>query len=237
MVKVYLWRQKAQRQEVKMNFVSKEYGLEFEISGRTAMFARPDTGICQVSYPAPTFGSLKGTAENVLFLKHAEVIPVKVEICSPLKFAPYKFNYTGPMRKSSNIKSGDTEQFRWIVLLDVCYRVYARTCSIGPWNGVNSGHAYQAMFNRRLKSQSYWQQPFLGVKDFTVDYIGPFREKTKVCKDINLSIDGMLLTCFPDGRNTPVRPVFFDAAIKEGVLQYPSHVNAHLFDVAENANA
>ena len=216
---------------------SKEYDVQFEVSGRTAMWTNPATGNCQTSYPAPTFGGLKGVSESVLFLKQAEIIPTKVEICSPLQFAPYKFNYTGPLRKSSNIKEGNMEQFRWIVLHDVCYRVYARTRSIGPYKGQNSGHAYQVIFNKRLQRQSFWQQPFLGVKDFLASYIGPFREGTKVCTDINLSVDGMLLTCFPDGRNTPVRPVFFDAVIKDGVLKYPSHVDPQLFETAEDSHA
>jgi CRISPR-associated protein Cas5d len=74
--------------------------VAFEISGPTAMWTRPDTGDAPVSYPAPTFAAVKGLFESIVWLKSAEVVPTRVEICAPLVFHTYSTNYGGPLRKS-----------------------------------------------------------------------------------------------------------------------------------------
>lgn len=35
------------------------YPIEMEIAGDTAIWTRPDTGDCPVSYPAPTYSAVK----------------------------------------------------------------------------------------------------------------------------------------------------------------------------------
>lgn len=38
----------------------KPYEIKIEIAGKTAMWTRPDTGDCPVSYPALTYSAVKG---------------------------------------------------------------------------------------------------------------------------------------------------------------------------------
>ena len=138
--------------------------VEFEISGPTAMWTRPDTGDAPVSYPAPTYSAAKGLFESVVWLKSAEVVPTQVEICAPLVFHTYSTNYGGPLRKSKIMKKGSSYQLLATVLINVCYRLYAvvqsdqvpeerlsasakRQQSIAN----NGAHAYQEMFERRLR--------------------------------------------------------------------------------------
>ena len=78
----------------------KTYEVSLEISGRTAMWTRPDTGDAPVSYPAPSFAAVKGIFESIVWLKSAEVVPTRVEICAPLVFHTYSTNYGGPFAKS-----------------------------------------------------------------------------------------------------------------------------------------
>ena len=63
----------------------KTYSISLEISGPTAMWTRPDTGDAPVSYPAPTYAAVKGIFESIVWLKSAEVVPTRVEICLPKK--------------------------------------------------------------------------------------------------------------------------------------------------------
>jgi len=44
-----------------------KYPIMLEISGNTAMWTRPDTGDCPVSYPAPTYSAVKGIFESILW--------------------------------------------------------------------------------------------------------------------------------------------------------------------------
>ena len=77
----------------------KRYELACEVSGPTAMWTRPDTGDAPVSYPAPSFAAVKGIFESIVWLKSAEVVPTRVEICAPLVFHTYSTNYGGLFAK------------------------------------------------------------------------------------------------------------------------------------------
>src|SRR5712692_8799754 len=101
----------------------KSYQVSFEISGPTAMWTRPDTGHAPVSYPAPTYAAAKGLFESIVWLKSAEVMPTRVEICAPLVFHTYSTNYGGPLRKSKIMKKGSSYQLLATVLINVRYRL------------------------------------------------------------------------------------------------------------------
>ena len=95
-----------------------------DITVPTAMWTRPDTGDAPVSYPAPSFGAVKGIFESIVWLKSAEVVPTRVEIFAPLVFHTYSTNYGGPLRKSKIMQKGSSYQLLATVLINVCYRVY-----------------------------------------------------------------------------------------------------------------
>src|ERR1700730_12295943 len=138
------------------------YECRFEIAGPTAMWTRLDTGDAPGSYPAPTFSAAKGMFESILWLQNAEVVPTRVEICSPLVYHAYTTNYGGPLRESEDIKKGSSFQLLASVLVNVCYRLYAaiRTDESGAeyerqrrghMSGKRNGaHAYCDIFERRL---------------------------------------------------------------------------------------
>src|SRR4030065_1795170 len=101
------------------------YEIKIEISGRAAMWTRPDTGDCPVSYPAPTYSAVKGIFESMLWGPAVQIIPTKVEICAPVQYHNYQTNYGGPLRKSRVITEGGGFQLLATVVIDVCYRLYA----------------------------------------------------------------------------------------------------------------
>lgn len=229
----------------------KPYQISLEIEGPTAMWTRPDTGDCPVSYPAPTYCAVKGIFESVLWGPATEIVPYKVEICCPLHFHSYATNYNGPLRKGG---TDGAYQFLATVLTDVCYRMYAhvyparnkdaltekakgwdrqpvKTGSRGkeptprgtPSSGTTSpGHAYAAIFERRLKRGQWFALPCLGWKEFTPSYIGPLRPGTKIQEDINTVLPSMLRQVFEDGWNSPLKFTYDqNVKIENGVLSYP----------------
>lgn len=213
----------------------RSHELCLEISGPTAMWTRPDSGDCPVSYPAPTYSAVKGIFEAILFIQAVEVVPKKVEICSPVVYHTYNTNYGGPLRKSKVVKGGGSYQLLASVLVNTCYRYYAEVRLNAKTNGNISArtqawrqkttspeHAYQEMFNRRLKRGQSHYIPCLGWKEFTPDYVGGFRPETQVCTEINLSLPSMLRQVFPDGLNSKVRYTYDqNVGIKNGILIFP----------------
>ncbi len=215
------------------------YYIQMEIAGDTAMWTRPDTGDSPVSYPAPTYSAVKAIFESILWGPAIEIIPIKTEICAPIQYHSYTTNYGGPLRKTISIRDGNSYQLGATVLIDVCYRLYAEVAPFRnkeklnsnaiQWNNntTSPGHAYQEIFNRRLKRGQSFSIPSLGWREFTPSYYGCFREGTRVVSELPLiSIPSMLRQVFPNGYNSDVAYVFdTDLHITNGVLFYPKGVN------------
>ncbi|HEX8204150.1 MAG TPA: CRISPR-associated protein Cas5 [Isosphaeraceae bacterium] len=210
----------------------RNYQVQMEVSGPTAIWTRPDSGDAPTSYPAPTFSAVKGIFESVLWLQTAEVVPVRAEICSPLLYHTYTTNYGGPLRKSEQIRRGDNYQLIATVLVNVCYRLYADVISFrNPlkqmsnrgryWARMNGAHAYQSMFEKRLRRGQWYRTPCLGWQEFVPDYLGPFRNETRVQDDLSFVLPSMVETVFPQ-QNEPVRRPRFrqNVRIEKGVLVY-----------------
>ena len=212
----------------------KSYEIACEVSGATAMWTRPDTGDTPVSYPAPTLGAVKGLFESIVWLKSAEVVPKRVEICSPLVFHTYTTNYGGPLRKSKSMQKGSGYQLLATVLINVCYRLYGVVEADTTMNrrlseeaklqhsiARNGAHAYQEMFERRLRNGQCHSIPFLGWKEFVPDYVGAFREDTQICTDVSTVIPSMLWQVFPTGKFGGWQPTFRqNVKIEKGVLNF-----------------
>lgn len=214
---------------------SKEYKIEMEVAGNTAMWTRPDTGDCPCSYPAPTYSAVKGIFEDILWGPAIKIIPTKVEICNPIQFHSYVTNYGGPLRKSDTIRKDANYQLFATVLIDVCYKFYATVIANDSkelfdskargWDArtTSPGHAYQAIFNRRLKRGQTFSTVSLGWSEFTASYVGPLRSETAACDSIpDVVIPSMLRTVFDDDVSCHVNPVFdSNVCIHRGVLEYP----------------
>jgi CRISPR-associated protein Cas5d len=204
-----------------------------EIAGDTAMWTRPDTGDCPVSYPVPTYSAVKAIFESLLFGFKTIVKPIKVEICAPLQYHSYHTNYGGPLRQAKSIAEGNSYQLLATVLIDACYRLYAEIVmnknnqdlseKSKQWDTRTTSpcHAYQDIFNRRLKRGQCYAVPFLGWKEFTPSYFGVFRESTRVQSDITTTIPSMLRQVFSSGYNSdPLYTYDQDVVIQNGILTF-----------------
>ena len=222
--------------------MSKSYEVALEISGSTAMWTRPDTGDCPVSYPAPTYSAVKGVFESILWGPAMQIIPKKVEICAPIQYHNYQTNYGGPLRKSGVVSSGDGFQLLATVLIDVSYRFYAEVLPVAierkkyipesakSWDGktTSPGHAYQAIFNRRLKRGQCFAIPFLGWKEFGPSYFGHIRDNTVIQRNINTVIPSMLREVFSKGYSSETEFSFDqNVPITDGVLVFPKKESAN----------
>lgn len=211
------------------------YPVKMEIAGKTAMWTRPDTGDSPVSYPAPTYSAVKAIFESVLWGPDIEIIPTKVDLCSPVQYHSYHTNYGGPLRKAKAIKDGNSYQLYATVLIDVCYKLYAEVVinknkdnlpeKAIEWDKrtTSPGHAYQSIFNRRLKRGQCYSIPTLGWKEFTPTYFGELRDTTQVQTDMpEIHIPSMLRQVFPKGYKSDVSYVYdTDVIIRNGTLEYP----------------
>ena len=96
--------------------MNEKYQIFMEVSGKTAMWTRPDTGATPVSYPVPPWSAAKGIFESVVRLKNTIIIPTAVEICTPIVYHDYTTNYGGPLRKPEHITKNVAFQHKATVL-------------------------------------------------------------------------------------------------------------------------
>ncbi len=222
----------------------KRYPIAIEIAGPTAMWTRVDSGDAPTSYEAPTFQAAKQIFESILWLRSAEVIPTRVEICRPIVRHRYYTNYGGPLREGGG-EGFDSHQLIATVLINVHYRIFARVESYKPraetlsaraiaWRaikGMNGAHAYQEMFTARMRRGQYHHVPFLGWKEFTPTLLKlvenpeakPGELEPKPDKTVEgIEIPSMVFRTFERGQWTArnVDAVKTDAVIRKGVLWY-----------------
>ena len=210
----------------------KLYPIQMEIAGPTAMWTRPDTGDCPVSYPVPTFSAVRYIFQSVLWGQAVEIIPRQVDICAPLQFHTYNMNYGGPLRKPSIIKTGGGYQLLATVLTDVRYRLFADVVEV-PVSDAESertkawrrrtkspAHAYQEIFDRRLARGQCFHTPFLGWKEFVATYFGPLCEETHT-EEITTVLPSMFREIEYSRNGTALRYVFDqNVRIEHGVLKF-----------------
>lgn len=195
----------------------RHHEIKCEASGVFACFTRPDSGSGKRSYEVPTYSSVRGILEAVYWSKETIVIPRKVEICSPISFYEYNVNYLGPSRKPDDVKTGNSMSVGDSILSNVCYRIYADIHDKGDTYG--PCHKHKEIFDRRIKRGSFYSWPYFGLKEFSCDYIGEFRESTTVETSLNFVISAPLYhdKFFP---HAPNGAVFQEASVKNGVLEY-----------------
>ena len=221
--------------------VHNSYPIQMEIAGNTAMWTRPDTGDTPVSYPAPTYSAVKAIFEAILWGPDIVIVPNKVEICSPVQYHSYCTNYGGPLRSSKALKNGNNYQLYATVLIDVCYKLYAEVMPRKDKNNfpdsaliwdkktTSPGHAYQSIFERRLKRGQCFSIPSLGWKEFTPTYFGELRHTTKVLNNLpTIFIPSMLREVFSNGYKSSVSYVYDNnIVINNGQLEYPRKEGNH----------
>lgn len=216
----------------------RSYSIAMEIAGSTAMWTRPDTGDCPVSYPAPTYSAVKAIFESVLWGPDIEIIPTRVELCEPVQYHSYCTNYGGPLRNKKAVANGNSFQQYATVLIDVCYKLYAQVIpnhkkanlpeSALRWDSktTSPGHAYQCIFERRLSRGQCFSVPTMGLREFTPSYFGKLRDSTSVLTGLpDIVIPSMLRQVFPEGYQSQVDFVYdTDLTIHNGRLEYPERV-------------
>ena len=218
----------------------KPYDIALEIAGPTAMWTRVDSGDAPVSYEAPTFQAAKQIFESILWLRSAEVIPWRCEICRPIIKHRYYTNYNGPLRKGAEkplgAETAGAHQLIATVLINVRYKLRAFVISdhrpkpqlsvkAKKWVDdphICGGHAYQDRFEFRLKHGQWHHTPFLGWKEFTPSELGPVREDTHPDASVDgVSLPSFLHRTFPRGQFTRYKPRFrTHVRIEKGTLDY-----------------
>lgn len=227
-------------------------GFCLEVSGPFACFTRPEMKVERVSYDVITPSAARAIFDAILWKPAIYWQVKKVEVLAPIKWISVRRNEVGKVAspRSDGIFIEDERQQRaGLFLRDVKYRLHAEFVFIPPdkrgrvQNPVpewlvdpeeiealkkpdikpdETEAKYAAMFERRAKKGQRFHQPYLGCREFAADVRLVDLQKEPAVP-INESRDlGWMLYDLDFSNPEDVKPMFFRAELKEGVLIVPS---------------
>lgn len=200
--------------------------VRVKVSGSFACFTRPDLKVERMSYPCMTPSAARGILDCILWKPEFQWYVRRILVLTPIKFCTIK-------RNEINSKQGRTPivieekraQRNSVVLRDVAYIIEASICQnqvseknrpekyIGR-KGIDADH--DGIFTRRVKKGQCWRRPYLGVREFSAEFMEPNGTEQPIQETI--PIGSMLFDIFYDEKGKPEPLFFHDVAIRNGVL-------------------
>jgi CRISPR-associated protein Cas5d len=161
------------------------YGIRLRVSGRWALFTRPEMKVERVSYDVMTPSAARGILEAIHWKPAIKWIVEEIHVLKPIRFQSIRRNEVGAKASTRAIgaamKTGEIGDLSLIieenrqqrastVLTDVAYVICARfvlTPKAGPDD--NEGKHLDT-FNRRARKGQCFHQPCLGTREFPAQF-------------------------------------------------------------------
>ena len=210
--------------------------ISLEVWGDYALFTRPEMKVERVSYDVMTPSAARGLIEAVYWHPGLRWVIDRIHVCSPIRFTNLRRNEvkstisarsarTVMERGSGDLylcTSEDIQQRAAMLLRDVRYVIEAHfevTDKAAP--GDNPGK-FQDIVTRRIRKGQFYHQPCFGCREFPAkvqmcEQLSPCPDELKGERDLGWMLWDMDYT---DLEN--IRPLFFRAVLRDGVLEVPA---------------
>lgn len=209
--------------------------LRLRARGPLACFTRPELKVERVSYPVMTPSAARGLLEAVLW-KPAIVWRVeRIHVLKEIRFAAFRRNEVntkavGP--PAAIVKNGgpapvyfadeDRAQRNTVALRDVDYIIEAHFAMTEKASAEDNVKKFVDMFERRVVKGQHFHQPYLGCREFVAEILPATDAPEPIAETREL---GLMLWDIAFGESGN-RPVFFNACLRNGVLEVPSSSEA-----------
>lgn len=200
--------------------------VRIKVKGDFACFTMPDLKVERMTYPCMTPSAARGILDSILWKPEFQWYIRRIIVLKPVRFATIKRNEINSKQGRIPIVIEDKRaQRNSVVLKDVAYiieaSIYQKQISdrnmpekyIGT-KGVDADN--DGMFIRRLKKGQCWRRPYLGVREFSAEFVEPDGAEEPIKETI--PIGSMLFDIFYDEKGKPEPLFFHDVAIRNGVL-------------------
>lgn len=222
-------------------------GFCLEVSGEFACFTRPEMKVERVSYDVITPSAARAIFDAILWKPAIRWRPTKIEVLAPIRWTSVRRNEVGKVaspRGGGIFIEDDRQQRAGLILRDVKYRLHAEFEFIPPdkrgkvmnpvpeWLVDTEDAAelrkdetpakYAAMFERRAKKGQCFNQPYLGCREFSCAFslVNPAKALPASIPETR-DLGWMLYDLdFTDPKD--IKPMFFRAEMKEGVITVPA---------------
>ena len=210
--------------------------ISLEVLVDYALFTRPEMRVERVSYDVMTPSAARGLIEAIYWHPGIRWIIDRIYVCNPIRFSNLRRNEVKSTISARTahavLKRGegelylctseDIQQRSAMLLRDVRYVIEAHfemTDRAAP--GDNPGK-FQDIVKRRIQKGQFYHQPCFGCREFPAQFRWgetppPCPEElSEQTRDLGWMLWDMDYTDPGD-----IRPLFFRAALRDGVLEVP----------------
>jgi CRISPR-associated protein Cas5d len=205
------------------------------VRGPLACFTRPEFKVERVSYEVMTPSAARGILEAVHWKPAIRWVVTAIHVLNPIRFISFKRNEVGSRASVRNILQtmkgepldhlfADDDRNRvqrnTIALRDVDYVVEAHFVPAVGWRDTDNFGKHARMFAERLEKGQTFHHPYLGCREFAaaIEPAGEAQESHLPPEQRNRPL-GLMLHDLEFGER--IRPRFFHAELRGGVLQVP----------------
>lgn len=191
--------------------------------GPLACFTRPEMKVERVSYEVMTPSAARGILEAVLWKPAISWRIHEIVVLNPINWISFRRNEVTSCqivhRVGAYFADEDRTQRNTVALRDVDYVITA-SFELTDRAGVEDNlRKFEVIFERRLEKGQRFSQPYLGCREFAADVSPAPVEFTPNQPTVDRPL-GLMFYDF-DFRSGGVRPYFFDARLRGGVLHVP----------------
>jgi len=210
------------------------YGIRLRVSGRWALFTRPEMKVERVSYDVMTPSAARGILEAIHWKPAIKWVVDEIHVLKPIQFQSIRRNEVGakaPVRAiGTAMRTGEIgdlmlvvednrQQRASTVLINVDYVICAHfviTAKAGPDDAEGK---HLDTFNRRARKGQCFHQPCLGTREFPAQF-ELIEADAVMPKAIDDTRDlGFMLYDIDHAGNRG--SLLFRAALDEGVVKVP----------------
>ncbi|MDR4509743.1 MAG: type I-C CRISPR-associated protein Cas5c [Candidatus Brocadiaceae bacterium] len=197
--------------------------VRVKVTGDFACFTRPDLKVERMTYPCMTPSAARGILDSILWKPEFQWYIRQILILKPIRFCTIKRNEINSKQGRNPIVIEEKRaQRNSVVLRDVAYIIEAsifqkhKSEKNRPekYIGMNAGK--EGIFPRRVKKGQCWRRPYLGVREFSAEFMEPNGAEEPI--EETIPIGSMLFDIFYDENGKPKPLFFYDVAVRNGVL-------------------
>jgi CRISPR-associated protein Cas5d len=210
------------------------HGIRLLVSGKHALFTRPEMKVERVSYDVMTPSAARGILEAIHWKPAITWVIDAIHVLKPIKFQTLRRNEVGHKAPAGKIKTAlnrgsleglqiiadeDRQQRASTLLVDVAYVIEAHFDWTDKRGDEDSDGKHLDTFNRRARKGQCFHQPCLGTREFPADFTliepdAPLPEAIADSRDL-----GFMLWDIDHARDRA--SMFFRASLDKGVLKVP----------------
>lgn len=211
--------------------------IRVEVWGDYALFTRPEMKVERVSYDVMTPSAARGLVEAIYWHPGLKWVIDRIYVRKPIRFSNLRRNEvksTVSARTARTVMergtgalylctADDIQQRAALLLRDVRYVIEAHFDLIPEKMAPGDNHGkFQDIVKRRIQKGQFYHQPCFGCREFPAQF--------KPCEDIPPCPDGLegerdlgwMLWDMNYSDPEDITPLFFRAALRDGVLDVPA---------------